>query len=303
MEKVTTAKNQQEYSKLLKEYAQQKEQYQKTENLTAQINHAVQKGDYQGVAQTAKNYMQQNSGIQQGSISTTQPTVNQNGSREHYNNKLNELINNALGIQPASAEEVPYKSQFATSPDGGPMIKTGLSYDNGTSIPKTVPTKIEAMAGTGETLSSGAEISEFIERLGKDVKINQKLLKKALYDYKSSVGRNLQNKYQNELYINIEKITKECVGGIKAAKLAGKIAAKVAPVLTYTYILEQAAEGYQKGGLSEGFKKGLNAAIESAIPSLVFNVMVDTFGISIISSASLILLGSLIIKFVLSLQH
>lgn len=97
LQKVTTAKNQDEYSKLLKEYAKQKEQYQKTQDLTAQIEHSVQKGNSQEVAQ---NYTQQGSGAQ---------PANQKLTREHYNNKLDALINNALGIQPASAEEISYK--------------------------------------------------------------------------------------------------------------------------------------------------------------------------------------------------
>lgn len=107
LKKVTTAKNQEEYSKLLKEYAQKKEQYQKTQDLTSQLDYASQNKDYQGVTQAVKNYMQQGSGTLKGSISTNQPAANQNFGREHYNNKLNELINNALGIQPASAEEMP----------------------------------------------------------------------------------------------------------------------------------------------------------------------------------------------------
>ncbi len=98
LQKVTTAKNQEEYSKLLKEYAQQKEKYQKTQDLTAQLDYASQNKDYQGVTQTAKNYMQQDSGMQ---------PANQKLTKEHYNNKLETLINNALGFQPASAEEVP----------------------------------------------------------------------------------------------------------------------------------------------------------------------------------------------------
>jgi len=98
LQKVTTAKNQEEYSKLLKEYAQQKEKYQKTQDLTAQLDYASQNKDYQGVTQTAKNYMQQDSGMQ---------PANQKLTKEHYNNKLETLINNALGFQPASAEKVP----------------------------------------------------------------------------------------------------------------------------------------------------------------------------------------------------
>ena len=94
---------------------------------------------------------------------------------------MDELINNVLGIQPASAEEVFYKSQITTSPNGGPMLKTGLSYNIGTFTPKTVPTKIEAIAETGEALSAGLNIKDLVEAMAKDAnKFDKTILKRLL---------------------------------------------------------------------------------------------------------------------------
>lgn len=262
LKKVTTAKNQEEYSKLLKEYAQQKEQYQKTQELTSKLEYSLQNKDYEGVAQATKNYMQQNSGTQQGSISTTQPAVNQNISREHYNNKLNELINNTLGIQPASAEEILSKPQISTSPDGGPMLKTGLSYNNGTFGSKTAPTKIESMAGTGEAISASRTFNDLIKAMGKDSVQGQQVLKKVLKTFNSQFGRSIKASYQSELRTGVKKILNECMDSIKAMKAAGKIAEKASPCLAFLYISEQTIEGYNSGGKIEATQKLKDAVLE-----------------------------------------
>lgn len=286
LQKLTTTKDQDSYSKLLQKYSQQKQQYRKTQDLNSQLDYALRNKDYQGAAKSAKNYMRQN----------IQSRSNQNPSREHYSNKVEELINNALGIQPASAEEVPSKTQFATSPDGGPMLKTGLSYNNGTSVPKTVPTKIEAMAGAGESISASRTFNDFIKAMGKDSAHGQQVLKKVLKTYNSQFGKTIKASYNSELRAGVKKILNECMDSMKAMKAAGKIAEKASPYLAFAYIFEQYFEGYQKNGNNGGIEKAKAAGFEILSTFILESVVTICLGIEALPAFAIVL----IIEFILN---
>lgn len=218
LQKLTTAKNQTEYSELLKKYTNQKQQYQKTQDLTSQLDYSAQNKDYQNVAQTAKNYMQQGSGTQQ--------TVNQNLSREHYNNKLEELINNTLGIQPASAEEMPTgfannafnrKADFSEITKKNPLMQFNKYMnannpdakewmDLGLGGPKNAPVSKEY------TFIS----SKFNDNLNRDLILTgNKFIPKDydgfIFNKDSSIAQNISNskEFQNQVYAQFNDKTQK----------------------------------------------------------------------------------------------
>lgn len=217
---------------------------------------------------------------------------------EDHRNNLEELINNFLGIQPVNAKEVPYKSQFATSPDGGPMLKTGLSYNDGKFAPKTTPTNIESLGETGEAMSAGNMVTDFMEKLNKIPEIDSNVIQKAFATYQGQTGQKIQVELQAKLQSGIEKIAQECVDGAKAFKLATEISAKVAPILTYAYIAQQFVQGFQNRGVWDGALRAIVAFAESKATMFIFNTVVGIFGAPILETAIGVTLLSLAFEFI-----
>lgn len=128
MKKTASAKNQEEYSKLYEELAKQKAQYDKNNTLLNKIEYSVKQQDYESVQNGLNEYLNnanqkiedstsklkglvEKSEIPEFDTSYFEQDLPYNFEDSHtsfeqdHSQKSEELINNALGIQPASAEE------------------------------------------------------------------------------------------------------------------------------------------------------------------------------------------------------
>lgn len=127
--KTASAKNQEEYSKLYEELAKQKAQYDKNNTLLDKIEYSAQQQDYESVQNGLEEYLNNANQTIDDSTSTLEGSVEKSEFPEFdtsyfeqdlpYNFKdshtsfddahketylTDELMNNILGIQPASAE-------------------------------------------------------------------------------------------------------------------------------------------------------------------------------------------------------
>ena len=155
----------------------------------------------------------------------------------------------------------------------------------------------------GKVLSGGLTLKDLTEAMGKDAnKFDEAILKKAFATYNSPVGIKIEAAYQIQLQTGIQKILNECLDGVKAAKLAGKIAKSVAPGLTIGYIFEQYMEGAIDKGTKAGLIKALNAAIEIAVIGALTTILVESAGMATLSAFALIFIVQQVLNLILQIN-
>lgn len=186
-----------------------------------------------------------------------------------------------------SEEEIP--QEYPSEQETEPIIINGTNGENEDN--KETPNENKSSDDAGVILSASADVTEFLKRLGEDIQLSKKDIKKILYETKATVGRRLENKYKNELYLQIEKIVRECVDGVKAAKIAGRIAGRVAPILTVAEIIKKTIDSCKEDGIINGAITAVVLFVESRVSSIIFEVLVDTVGVPIVYSVSIILVS------------
>jgi len=321
LDNVTSGKNQDDYSQNLKAYSQLREQAQSTQNLATRIQYAADNHDYQNVATEVQNYT-----IPDPPSTTPAPTLSdldQNDWRYEHNTQLQAGLEKAFGsssdtpvqhyFQPQSQNYntvpvqnyTPYQQapehNFGTS--DFPQFHLGVSNDN-SAVPMEVTNPVspiqnpETIAETGEAMSAGATITDFMERLNTIPEIDTNIIKQAFATYQGPTGQKIQADFEKTLQAGIEKIAQECVEGAKAFKLATEISEKVAPILTAAYIVQQFIQGFQKGGVSDSVIRGAVAIAESFIATAIFGILITT-ELTVLPAATITLLASLIIDYAL----
>jgi len=314
LQKVVATQDQEDYSKLLNQYTQQKEQAQATKNLATRIEYSAGNKDYTNVAAEVQNYSipdqmdnhtytPMNSDWQDSTNYRLQASLDKTfGDNSEYHDYGHPAINN-----------YPMQSYIPAIPN------TNQSYDNSEfprfniGISNDVPmTPIEAKSSTnpitnaklattietGEVMSAGATVTDFMQRLNTIPEIDSNIIKQAFATYQGPTGQQIQTDLQKTLQTGIEKIAQECVDGAKAFKLAAEISAKVAPILTAAYIVQQFIQGFQDKGALDAFIRGGVAFLESRIAIIVFGVLLTT-ELPILASASFALLASTVIDYLL----
>jgi len=177
----------------------------------------------------------------------------------------------------------------------------GVSNDNSTvpietTNPVSTTPNPETITETGEVMSAGATVTDFMKNLNKIPEIDSNVIKQAFATYQGPTGQQIQADLQKTLQAGIEKITQECVDGAKAFNLATEVSSKVASIFAAAYIVQQFIQGFQKGGLSDGAIRGGVALAESAIATTIFEILL-TANLPILAPASITLLASLLIDY------
>jgi len=304
LSKVTAADNQEEYSKLLQQYAQEKERAQEIKDLTTRIEYSAENKDYGNVANEIQNYTVPD---QADSHTPTNPNWQYSSNNNELQAGLDKSFNNSDYNDYGHPATENYPNYPAQNPmpnyDNStkfPVFKVGISNDVpvNTVQPEKGSQYFGTITETGEAMSAGATITDFMERLNTIPEIDSNLIKQAFATYQGPTGQKIQAELQAKLQVEIEKIAQECIDGAKAFKLATEISKKVAPILTFAYIAQQFVQGFQNKGVWDGILRGVVAIAESFIATAVFSILIAT-ELTVLPAATLTLLASLVIEYLL----
>lgn len=318
LDQVTNANNQEQYSRLLNQYTQQKEQALATQNLANRLDYALQNKDYGNVAYEAQNYSIPdmpsnntytpiNSDWQDSTNYKLQASLDQS-----FGNSNNEPANQSY-YQPQTQNypNYPMPNYNMPNPNSGsnnnfPRFNLAVSKDVQLEPSQSVnPVTVtnpnatvnpETLAETGKVMSASATVAEFMDNLNKIPEIDSKVIKQAFATYQGPTGQQIQADFQKTLQAGIEKITQECVKGAQAFKLATEISSKVASIFAAAYIVQQFIQGFQKGGISDSAVRGGVALAESAIATAIFGILL-TANLPVLAPASITLIASLLIDY------